>query len=50
MVLCSWAAEEFGLIGSVEWTEQFGKLLGKRAVSYLNVDMAMNGGCQLMDW
>ncbi|XP_050737432.1 N-acetylated-alpha-linked acidic dipeptidase 2-like isoform X1 [Eriocheir sinensis] len=43
LVLCSWGAEEYGLIGSGEWTQQFGKLLGDRAVAYLNVDAAMNG-------
>lgn len=43
MVFCGWGAEEYGLVGSVEWTEQFGKQLADRAVAYLNVDMAIEG-------
>ena len=33
---CSWGAEEFGLIGSIEWVEQNQKILSDRAVVYLN--------------
>lgn len=43
MVFCSWGAEEFGLIGSYEWTQQFAKVLSQRAVAYLNVDVAVGG-------
>lgn len=43
MVFCSWGAEEYGLIGSYEWTQQFAKVLGQRAVAYLNVDVAVGG-------
>ncbi len=43
MVFCSWGAEEYGLIGSFEWTEQFGKALSQRAVAYLNTDVAIGG-------
>ncbi|XP_022094263.1 putative N-acetylated-alpha-linked acidic dipeptidase [Acanthaster planci] len=32
----SWGAEEFGLIGSNEWVEEYAKNLGARAVAYLN--------------
>ncbi|XP_072031805.1 N-acetylated-alpha-linked acidic dipeptidase 2-like isoform X2 [Amphiura filiformis] len=38
IVFCSWAAEEYSLIGSTEWVEEFSKNLGSRAVAYLNVD------------
>jgi N-acetylated-alpha-linked acidic dipeptidase len=40
---CSWAAEEFGLIGSVEWVQQNAKLLSDRAIAYLNTDVAVGG-------
>jgi N-acetylated-alpha-linked acidic dipeptidase len=43
VILCSWDAEEFGLIGSYEWTEEKAKLLGANAVAYLNVDTAIGG-------
>ena len=32
---CSWAAEEYALIGSTEWVEDNAKLLSGRAVAYL---------------
>lgn len=40
---CSWGAEEFGLVGSVEWVEQNEKILQDRAVVYLNTDVAVGG-------
>ncbi|XP_066975431.1 putative N-acetylated-alpha-linked acidic dipeptidase [Macrobrachium rosenbergii] len=43
IVFCSWGSEEYGLIGSTEWTEEFAKLLAGRAVVYLNVDTAIEG-------
>ncbi|KAK7070881.1 N-acetylated-alpha-linked acidic dipeptidase 2 [Halocaridina rubra] len=43
LVFCSWGAEEYGLIGSTEWTEQFASHLRHRAVAYLNVDMVFEG-------
>lgn len=43
MQVCSWGAEEYGLIGSVEWVEQHEKLLSERAVMYLNFDTAVGG-------
>nr|XP_039265961.1 putative N-acetylated-alpha-linked acidic dipeptidase [Styela clava] len=47
IIFCSWAAEEFGLIGSTEWVEQLEKILLFRAVSYFNVDMAVHGNGML---
>ncbi|ROT78135.1 hypothetical protein C7M84_003149 [Penaeus vannamei] len=47
VVVCSWGSEEYGLIGSQEWSEQFGKQLADRAVAYLNVDMAIEGNYTL---
>ncbi|GFZ09286.1 peptidase M28 family protein [Actinidia rufa] len=43
IVLCSWDAEEFGMIGSTEWAEQNLVNLGSKAVAYLNVDCAVQG-------
>ncbi|KAI3705406.1 hypothetical protein L1987_75643 [Smallanthus sonchifolius] len=41
--LCSWDAEEFGMIGSTEWVEQNLVNLGSKAVAYINVDCAVQG-------
>jgi N-acetylated-alpha-linked acidic dipeptidase len=43
LVLCSWDAEEYGLIGSTEWAEENADELQKKAVAYLNVDVAVSG-------
>jgi len=43
LVVCSWDAEEEGLIGSTEWVEQHAKAL-EHAVAYFNVDVAVAGG------
>lgn len=43
IILCSWDAEEFGMIGSTEWVEQNLLNLGSKAVVYLNVDCAVQG-------
>ncbi|KMT15456.1 hypothetical protein BVRB_3g059610 [Beta vulgaris subsp. vulgaris] len=43
IILCSWDAEEFGMIGSTEWVEENIMNLGSRAVAYLNVDCAVQG-------
>ena len=43
IVLCSWDAEEYGLIGSTEWAEEHDAELQQKAVAYLNVDVAVNG-------
>jgi N-acetylated-alpha-linked acidic dipeptidase len=42
IVLGSWDAEEEGLIGSTEWTEQHVQAL-EHAVAYFNVDVAVAG-------
>jgi len=42
IVVASWDAEEEGLIGSTEWTEQHVKAL-VHAVAYFNVDVAVAG-------
>uniref|UniRef100_A0A1I7ZYF3 Peptidase_M28 domain-containing protein n=1 Tax=Steinernema glaseri TaxID=37863 RepID=A0A1I7ZYF3_9BILA len=38
IMFCNWDAEEFGLIGSTEFVEEFANILRDRAVIYLNVD------------
>jgi N-acetylated-alpha-linked acidic dipeptidase len=43
IVLCSWDAEEYGLIGSTEWAEEFANELTQKAVAYLNLDAAVSG-------
>ncbi|PIA54186.1 hypothetical protein AQUCO_00900616v1 [Aquilegia coerulea] len=43
IVLCSWDAEEFGMVGSTEWVEHNVLNLGSKAVAYLNVDCAVQG-------
>ncbi|XP_040267546.1 putative N-acetylated-alpha-linked acidic dipeptidase isoform X2 [Bufo bufo] len=47
ILFCSWGAEEYGLIGSTESVEELGKMLGHRAVAYLNVDLALAGNSTL---
>src|ERR1051325_5890406 len=43
IILCSWDAEEEGLIGSTEWAEDNAAELKSKAVAYLNMDAAVSG-------
>jgi N-acetylated-alpha-linked acidic dipeptidase len=43
IVLCSWDGEEYGLIGSTEWAEEYADELKEKAVAYLNMDAAVSG-------
>jgi N-acetylated-alpha-linked acidic dipeptidase len=43
IILCSWDAEEYGLIGSTEWAEELAPELKEKAVAYLNLDAAVSG-------
>ncbi|KAH0543577.1 hypothetical protein FGG08_002138 [Glutinoglossum americanum] len=43
IVFASWDGEEYGLIGSTEWVEEFLPWLSGSAVAYLNVDVAVSG-------
>ena len=43
ITLCSWDGEEYGLLGSTEWAELHTEELTKRAVAYVNVDVAVAG-------
>ncbi|KAL4238036.1 hypothetical protein ACF0H5_002747 [Mactra antiquata] len=47
IIFCSWGAEEYGLVGSIEWVEHYSKALAARAVAYLNVDIAVQGNSSL---
>ncbi|MFT5366295.1 MAG: N-acetylated-alpha-linked acidic dipeptidase [Candidatus Latescibacterota bacterium] len=41
--IAHWDAEEFGIMGSTEWVEQFESELSTKAVAYINADMAATG-------
>ncbi|XP_051981775.1 aminopeptidase NAALADL1 [Xyrauchen texanus] len=41
IIFGSWGAEEFGLIGSAEYTEEYFSKLSERAVAYINVDISV---------
>jgi N-acetylated-alpha-linked acidic dipeptidase len=43
LVFASWDGEEYGLIGSTEWVEEFLPWLSKTCVAYLNVDVGTVG-------
>ena len=43
ILLCSWDGEEYGLLGSTEWAEEYADELKQKAVAYLNIDVAVSG-------
>ena len=43
IVFASWDGEEYGLLGSTEWVEEYIPWLSGSAVAYLNVDVATDG-------
>ncbi|WPA99987.1 uncharacterized protein RHO25_004607 [Cercospora beticola] len=43
IVLASWDAEEYGLIGSTEWMEEYLPWIKKSVVANLNIDVAVSG-------
>ncbi|KAK3368494.1 PA domain-containing protein [Podospora didyma] len=43
IVLASWDAEEYGLVGSTEFVEDHANWLTENAIAYLNVDVAVSG-------
>ncbi|KAI0130263.1 glutamate carboxypeptidase [Xylariales sp. AK1849] len=49
IVLCSWDGEEYGLLGSTEFVEEYIPWLTKTAVSYLNVDIGASGPVPYFD-
>ncbi|XP_054628649.1 aminopeptidase NAALADL1 [Dunckerocampus dactyliophorus] len=47
IIFGSWGAEEFGLIGSAEYTEQYFTKLSERTVAYINVDISVFANASL---
>ncbi|KAI9447887.1 Zn-dependent exopeptidase [Lactarius indigo] len=43
IVIASWDAEEYGLIGSTEWGEDFSEWIQKNVVAYVNLDSSVSG-------
>ena len=43
IVFASWDGEEYGLLGSTEWVEEYVPWLSKAAIAYLNVDVGTRG-------
>jgi N-acetylated-alpha-linked acidic dipeptidase len=43
IVFASWDGEEYGLVGSTEWVEEYLPWLSGSAVAYLNVDVGASG-------
>jgi len=43
ILFAAWAAEEHGIVGSVEWVEAHEQSLRANAVAYINLDMAAMG-------
>ena len=43
IVLASWDGEEYGLVGSTEWVEEYLPWLSSSAIAYLNVDVGTKG-------
>ncbi|CAH1253981.1 NAALAD2 [Branchiostoma lanceolatum] len=43
IVFVAWGAEEFGLLGSHEYVEQFTDLIKERVVAYINMDIGVGG-------
>ena len=43
IVFASWDGEEYGLLGSTEWVEEYIPWLSKAAIAYLNVDVGTHG-------
>jgi len=41
--IAHWDAEEFGIIGSVEWVEEFREELDSKCIAYFNADGACSG-------
>ena len=43
IVFASWDGEEYGLLGSTEWVEEYVPWLSEAAVAYINVDVGAQG-------
>ena len=49
ILLASWDAEEYGLLGSTEWGEDLAAELSRKAVAYVNLDSSVTGGDLAVD-
>lgn len=43
IIIASWDGEEYGLVGSTEWVEEYRTFLMQNAVAYFNLDVATSG-------
>jgi len=43
LIFATWDAEEWGLVGSTEWVEEYRTQLKQHGVAYLNMDVAATG-------
>ncbi|GJE84372.1 Zn-dependent exopeptidase [Phanerochaete sordida] len=43
LVIASWDAEEYGLMGSTEWGEDFSDFIDEHVVAYVNLDSSVSG-------
>ncbi|EKM59306.1 uncharacterized protein PHACADRAFT_136862 [Phanerochaete carnosa HHB-10118-sp] len=43
VVIASWDAEEYGLIGSTEFAEDFAEWISENVVAYINLDVSVSG-------
>lgn len=43
IILANWDGEEYALLGSTEWGEDHAKYLNRKALAYINVDVAVSG-------
>jgi N-acetylated-alpha-linked acidic dipeptidase len=43
IVLASWDAEEYGIVGSTEWVEEYVPWIRQSNVAYINLDTAVSG-------
>ena len=43
IVFASWDGEEYGLLGSTEWVEEYVPWLSEAAIAYINVDVGARG-------
>ncbi|GJE84350.1 Zn-dependent exopeptidase [Phanerochaete sordida] len=43
VVIASWDAEEYGLVGSTEYTEDFAEWITDNVVTYINLDVSVSG-------
>ncbi|KAI0700560.1 hypothetical protein BC835DRAFT_1411911 [Cytidiella melzeri] len=43
VLIASWDAEEYGLVGSTEWAEDFSDWISNNVVAYLNTDVSSAG-------